>query len=558
MALADAAVVTGAGMNTFGLSAKDSTQIVDALAGAANSSAADVDDLAMALQQVGQQAVASGLTLQETTGALAAFADAGVRGSDAGTSLKVFLQRLVPQSKEAATEMKRLGLSFFDSKGNMKDLSAIAGELQDSFSGLTQKQRIAAMQTIFGSDATRAANILFTEGAKGIDGYVKASTEQGAAAKMAKARMTGLNGSLEQLRGSLETAAIKIGQALAPAVKDIAGKITDLTNKFTALSPETQGTIVKVLALTAALGPAVWIGGKFASTLGLMFRGAGMAASGLGKTFTAVMQVKDGMTQAGAAQSAFANNWVKLGGALRNGAIWLGTNVKQLVLSTAAWVKNTAVIVAQTIAQKAAAAASKVWAAGQWLLNAALNANPIGLAIAAIAGLVAAFVIAYKHSETFRNVVHSLWDALKAGAGIVKSAFGAIGNAIKGYINIWIRFINVLISGLNKIHFTVPNIPGVPHRGETYGISIPSVPYLAQGGIVDQPTLAVIGEAGPEAVVPLSRGGSYGMGSVTFGAGAVVVNVGGDSSTVDVRSAVRDGINEALSMVAADARRRRR
>jgi TP901 family phage tail tape measure protein len=558
MSLAEAAVVTGAGMNTFSLAAEDSTQIVDALAGAANSSAADVSDLAMSLQQVGQQATASGLSLQETTGALAAFADAGIRGSDAGTSLKVFLQRLVPSSEEASKTMELLGLDFFDAQGNMKSLAEVAQILQTQMKGMTQEQRLTTMQVIFGSDATRAANILYQEGAAGIEKYVKASTEQGAASKMAAARMEGLSGSLEQLRGSLETASIKIGQALAPAVEDVAGKITDLTNKFTDLSPETQETIVKVLALTAAMGPAVWIGGKFASTLGTIFNGAGMAINGLKGTYTALMQVKDGMTQAGAAQSAFANNWVKLGGALRSGAEWLGTNTKKLALQTLGWIRDTAALVAHTVAQKAAAVASKVMAAGQWLLNAALTANPIGLVVAGIAALIAGFVLAYNKSETFRNIVDKLWAALKAGGGIVKDAFGAIGNTIKGYINIWIRFLNFLISGLNKIKFTIPDIPGLPNRGKTFGVSIPSIPYLAKGGIVEQPTLAVIGEAGPEAVVPLSRGANYGMGSVTFGAGAVVVNVGGGANTMDVRQAVRDGIDEALTRISLDARRMRR
>jgi TP901 family phage tail tape measure protein len=110
--------------------------IVDALAGAANASAADVSDIALALQQTGQQAVASGLTIQETTAALAAFADAGVRGSDAGTSFKTFLQRLNPVSGEAASTMKQLGIEFFDSSGNMKDLAGIAGEVEKGFTGL--------------------------------------------------------------------------------------------------------------------------------------------------------------------------------------------------------------------------------------------------------------------------------------------------------------------------------------------------------------------------------------------------------------------------------------
>lgn len=267
MALADSAIVMSAGMNTFNLGASDSVSIVDALAGAANASAADVSDIAMALQQTGQQAVASGLTIQETTAALAAFADAGVRGSDAGTSFKTFLQRLNPVSAEAASVMKKLGIEFFDSSGNMKDLTAIAGEVQTGFEGLTQESRLAAMQTIFGSDALRAANILYEEGAVGIGKYITATSESGSAQEMADARMSGLAGSLESLKGSMETAALVIGEQLAPTIMIVADAIQRFFNGFTKLNPATQKSIIFFGGLLAVLGPVLFIFGTFLGSL---------------------------------------------------------------------------------------------------------------------------------------------------------------------------------------------------------------------------------------------------------------------------------------------------
>jgi TP901 family phage tail tape measure protein len=94
--MAQSAVVMGTSLNAFHLEAKDSKGAVDALAGAANASSAEVKDIALALQQVSAMAYQSGLSIQETTAVLAAFADSGIRGSDAGTSFKVFLQRLNP------------------------------------------------------------------------------------------------------------------------------------------------------------------------------------------------------------------------------------------------------------------------------------------------------------------------------------------------------------------------------------------------------------------------------------------------------------------------------
>jgi TP901 family phage tail tape measure protein len=268
MALAESAIVMAAGMNTFNLGASDSVSIVDALAGAANASAADVADIAMALEQTGQQAVASGLTIQETTAALAAFADAGVRGSDAGTSFKTFLQRLNPVSGEASRTMKQLGIDFFDSAGNMKDLAGISGEVQKGFSGLTQEQRLAAMQTIFGSDALRAANILFEEGATGIQEYIDATNKSGAAQDMASARMSGTAGALEAMKGSIETASLALGEALAPIIVSVAGFVQDLANKFAALDPKIQTVIAGIGVFLTALGPLLLITGSMITAVG--------------------------------------------------------------------------------------------------------------------------------------------------------------------------------------------------------------------------------------------------------------------------------------------------
>jgi TP901 family phage tail tape measure protein len=282
MGLAESAVIMSAGMNTFNLSAKDSTSIVDALAGAANASAADVADIAMALQQTGQQAVASGLTIQETTAALAAFADAGVRGSDAGTSFKTFLQRLNPVSKEAAKTMKQLGIEFFDTEGNMKDLTQIAGEVQKGFKGLTQEQRLAAMQTIFGSDALRAANILYEEGSDGITKYIDASTKSGSAAEMADARMSGLAGALEAMKGSIETAALAIGESLSPTIKDVAKRIQDFANAFSNLSPQMQNAIIKFALIAAVVGPAILLAGALITALGNIAVAVGVVGTVVG------------------------------------------------------------------------------------------------------------------------------------------------------------------------------------------------------------------------------------------------------------------------------------
>ena len=143
--------------------------------------------------------------MQETTGTLAAFANAGMIGSDAGTSLKTMLQRLASPTDKAQTLMDELGINVYDANGKFIGLAGAAGQLQNGLSGLSQQERNAALNTIFGADAVRAANVLYEQGAEGIDDWTKAVNQSGYAADLAAKKNDNLKGDLENLSGSFES-----------------------------------------------------------------------------------------------------------------------------------------------------------------------------------------------------------------------------------------------------------------------------------------------------------------------------------------------------------------
>lgn len=266
--LADAASVAATAMNTFGLSGEQTQIAVDALAGAANASDADVSDMAMALKMGGNAAATAGLDIQETAAALAALADEGIKGSDAGTSLKTMLLNLVPATERAKRKMEELDLSFVDGQGNIDDLEVVAGKLQDRLGGLSQAQRISALRTIFGTDAFRAANIILAEGEKGMRRYIDATSEQGTAARVGEKRMSGFAGKVEELKGSLETAGIAVGEALIPMLTKLADKVTDVANDFSELDDSTQRNILLTAGGAALLGPIIRLAGSLSTALG--------------------------------------------------------------------------------------------------------------------------------------------------------------------------------------------------------------------------------------------------------------------------------------------------
>jgi TP901 family phage tail tape measure protein len=320
--LKDAAEISAQAMNIFKLSGRDVGHIADVLAAGANKSAADVGQLGEALRQGGLLAAQTGLTLEETVGALSAFADNALIGSDAGTSLKTMLQRLNPQSKEAAQLMEQLGFSAYDAEGQFIGLEGLAGELQSALAGMSAEQRNAAMQTLFGSDAVRAANILFTEGAEGIAEYVSAVNDQGAATRMAAELTDNLAGDLEALGGSIETALIKGGSGANDVLRGMVRAGTDAVNVIGELP-----------------APVVGAGTAFAGLSGSVL----LVLGGIG---TLVPKLAEGQRQlanlgtAGATASRLLGGLGKLGaygagvGILTGAVMFLGTQIDKLMRGT--------------------------------------------------------------------------------------------------------------------------------------------------------------------------------------------------------------------------------
>lgn len=260
--LADAATIASNSMNMFNLHGKDMGRIAAALAGGANKSTASVQSLGLGLSQVGPGARNAGLSLNQTIGVLAAFDQAGIKGSDAGTSLKTMLSRLIPSTKKAKDEMQHLGLSFVDSKGHIDDVTTVAQKLHDKLGPLSQAQRVQALSTIFGSDATRAATVLMNQGAKGLAKYIRATRDQGAAQRMSKAAMSGTSGALERLSGATETAKLALGKSLAPTVRHFANYLSSTAvPKFTKFIDQMQSGKGTGGAVARDLG-MIWGAGK--------------------------------------------------------------------------------------------------------------------------------------------------------------------------------------------------------------------------------------------------------------------------------------------------------
>lgn len=262
MEVARAAETAASAMTQFGLGGDDVTHIADLLAAGAGKAQGSVDDLGMALNQSGLVAAQTGLSIEEATAGLAAFASAGLTGSDAGTSFKTMLLSLNPRSTEAANLMDSLGISAYDAQGNFIGLENYAGRLQGALSGMSAEQRNATLTTIFGTDAVRAANVLYKQGADGIASWTAKVNDQGYAAETAATRLDNLKGDLEQLGGAFETALIGSGDGSQGALRSMTQGVTSVVNAYNELPAAGKNAASGLLAVTAVTGGAAWLGSK--------------------------------------------------------------------------------------------------------------------------------------------------------------------------------------------------------------------------------------------------------------------------------------------------------
>lgn len=298
----EAAETASSAMTQFGLAGGDIPHIADLLAAGAGKAQGSVHDLGMALNQTGLVASQAGLTIEETTGGLAAFASAGLIGSDAGTSFKTMLQRLNPQSEAAATLMDELGLSAYDSQGEFIGLSEYAGKLQGALQGMSSEQRNATMQTLFGSDAVRAAAVLYEQGAEGVQEWEDAVNDAGYAAETAALMQDNLAGDLEKLGGAFDTVFLKAGGTGNDGLRGLVQSAEDVIDAVGRIPAPVLGAIGVVGGLT---GGALLLGGAFVTlaprvfeTIGHM-RALNTAAPGLATNLGKVGKV------AGVAAAAF-------------------------------------------------------------------------------------------------------------------------------------------------------------------------------------------------------------------------------------------------------------
>jgi TP901 family phage tail tape measure protein len=261
LSVGEAAETAASALTQFKLQGKDVPHVADLLAAGAGKAQGSVHDMGYALSQSGLVAAQFGLSIEDTVGGLAEFANAGLIGSDAGTSFKTMLLALSNPSELTSKHMDALGISFYDAQGKFIGLGGVAEVLRRQLGGLTDEQRQGTLAQIFGNDAVRAASILYADGAAGVTKWKNAVNDSGYASETAAKLTDNLSGDVERLKGSFETLAIQSGGGANSGLRLFAKGLNAIVNQIGAMSPATSGTLVVLAGLTGVLlvGGAAWV-----------------------------------------------------------------------------------------------------------------------------------------------------------------------------------------------------------------------------------------------------------------------------------------------------------
>lgn len=575
------AEIVGNALNSFALKGKDAAFVADLLAATANNSSVEMTDVAQSMAMAG--AVFSSFqgpvrgskgAITDLSAAIGILGNQGIKGSDAGTSLKQMLLQLTAPSANAKGLMRDLAARIgetgdiaYDAQGNMRPLREIIDLVARSTADMTQEQRDYNISQIFGADASRAVIALLKNGSAGWEEMTAAVSTSGAAADVAAAKTQGVGGALQGVLSGLETLAIDGFNMIAPYVEGFLRAISGVLANGPVLKAVLAGltTVVGLAAgawliLNAAIlaNPIVLVIGLLAGLVGALVYAYQRSDTFREIVTTAFAAVRD---IAETVVGWFRENWPIIQAVVEEvfGFIW--SKVQEVWPAIRDFIAAYVDRVRQVI--EAVIGAIR-WLWNQWgddLVALVQKVWPfiqqyIGGVIDVIKGIFQVFTALLRGDwgklwEGLVNIVVGFKDMIVASirtmVAVIGDVLGGINNFIRDKVQApiegvvdWIKqlpgriataakgmwdgifdafrgMLNAVIGGWNSLQFKLPSFDGLKVAGQTVipgftgpTLGVPRIPLLADGGVVTRPTLAMIGEAGPEAVIPLDRAGLAG------------------------------------------------
>ena len=504
------------GLTAMGLTAKDTDKFVDIMASTVSNANTNIELMGETLAYVGPVAGSLGIEMDDLSVAIGLMGNAGLKGSQAGTSLRAGLTNLVKPTKEMKNAMEKYGVELVKNADGSVDLMGTMQNLRNVLGELDQTTQAQALATIFGKEAMSGWASIVNASESDFNKLTEAiANSEGSAKSMADTMMGGAKGALTEMKSALEGVAITIGERLTPFIEKLADGISKLCTWFQSLSPATQTFLMVVAGLIALLGPLLLLIGSTVSlfaNLSIVAGALGVSVGALVGAFASVVGIVAGVVGAIAGFIAIVVNAYKTNETFRKNVDTVFNNIKSIISNVMSAIGS---IISTTMSL-----ISVIWNNGlKQILNLVLNilssilstftsklnsiSNIVKTSISLITSI---FRGDFKSVENIvNNVLNNVVNKFNSGMEKAKSAISKGINAMKNMFNITfptpkIKLPRISISGSFSL-----NPPSVPK----FGIS-----WYSKGAIFKRPTvLGGIGVgdshngigSGAEAILPIKE-----------------------------------------------------
>ena len=364
-------------MSAFGMEASQAGEFADMLAYAQAHSNTTTEQLGEAFKNCAVNCNNFGMDATQTTAVLGKLADQGLKGSEAGTALNAVIRDMTTKMKDGQIQIGKTKVAVTDANGNFRDMSDIVADVQKATEGMTEAEKLNALQSTFTADSIKAMGILVNGTEGELEGFTnELYNSEGAAKSMAEALNNNLKGDITKLKSAFGELQLQIADRLTPVLRNLAQGLTNVINWFNNLSPAAQNVIMAIVGIAAAIGPMLLLVSKVMTSFQGMYKGIQL----IGKGF---------------------------------GLLKSGFETVQIVL----------MYVGDFIMATVVPAFQALWGV--------IVANPIVAVIAVIAALVAAFIYCWNNVEGFKEFFINAWESIKQAAS---SAGEWIGQAIDSIV----------------------------------------------------------------------------------------------------------------------------
>lgn len=438
--------------------ARNMTRISDVMAYTANSAYMSLQDVGAAISAGGSFFKTASNDLNVLSGSLTALANNSIKGAEAGTHLRNIMTNLSAPTSKAAAALKKMNITTTDAEGNLLPLPKIIGQFNKAMAGMGDAERNANIYDIFGKQNIAAVTALLNTGEEALNSYsMAAANSAGTAAKGAEVIRGGLINQLKVLVSGLTELGFKFVEAFESRGSNGLKKLTEAVANF-----DPQPLINGAIHIVDAVSQMIMTAWKF--------RGVILAIVGAMVAWRASMTaIVVGMKL----MQAF------------NVVMAFGKGV--MIAYRAAAMGTTVAIKAQGAASIAAAAGMKVATAAQWLWNAAMSANPIGLIIAGVVALIGIIIVLIGKWQAVSAAIDGFFERIRNmkgfGGAILQTLVAPlelVWNMIRGIFDTINAFkVGGFIAGIKMLGLSILQMVAAPIQAILESLSwIPGMEWI--------------------------------------------------------------------------------